>query len=157
MAQLKGPWGWGGFTTPDLHRCQLSARAVALIYHWRSLFVRLADPRARREAHTSRPWLMGSIGRKTDHAGQTTISLTGLHADFAKAKAALMRVSAMFQGWAKTTAEQWEPNVVWQRVCNYLKWVLARFRATALPPRPPSMLSESGNCGFFGVIGPARE
>lgn len=63
--ELKNQWGWGGFTTHDLHRCQLSARAVALIYdrrkslwdNWWSLFVRLASPEARREAITSRPWL----------------------------------------------------------------------------------------------------
>jgi len=39
--ELKNRWGWCGFTTHDLHRCQLSARAVALIYNWWSLFVRL--------------------------------------------------------------------------------------------------------------------
>ena len=44
--ELKNQWGWGGFTTHDLHRCQLSARAVALIYNWWSLFVRLANPQA---------------------------------------------------------------------------------------------------------------
>lgn len=48
--ELKNQWGWGGFTMHDLHRCQLSARAVALIYNWWSLFVRLASPEARREA-----------------------------------------------------------------------------------------------------------
>ncbi len=48
--ELKNQWGWGGFTTHDLHRCQLSARAVALIYNWWSLFVRLANPEARHEA-----------------------------------------------------------------------------------------------------------
>lgn len=74
---LKNPWGWGGFTTHDLHRCQLCARAVALIYNGWSLFVRLANRLARREAITSRPWLMSSVGRKTEHAGQTTITLTG--------------------------------------------------------------------------------
>jgi hypothetical protein len=72
FAELKNQWGWGGFTTHDLHRCQLSARAVALIYNWWSLFVRLAHPKARREAITSRPWLLASVGRKTEHAGQTT-------------------------------------------------------------------------------------
>ena len=29
--ELKNQWGWGGFTTHDLHRCQLAARGVALI------------------------------------------------------------------------------------------------------------------------------
>jgi hypothetical protein len=28
--ELKNQWGWGGFTTRDLERCQTSARAVAL-------------------------------------------------------------------------------------------------------------------------------
>jgi hypothetical protein len=56
--EWKNQWGWGGFTRHDLYRCQLSARAVALIYNWWSLFVRLAHPDARREAITSRPWLM---------------------------------------------------------------------------------------------------
>jgi hypothetical protein len=31
---LKNQWGWGGFTTHDLHRCQLAVRAVALVYNW---------------------------------------------------------------------------------------------------------------------------
>lgn len=61
--------------------------------------MRLAHPDARREAITSRPWLMSSVGRRTEHAGLTTITLTGLHAHFEKARAALMRVSALLQGW----------------------------------------------------------
>jgi hypothetical protein len=101
--ELKNQWGWGGFTTQDLHRCQLSARAVALIYNWWSLFVRLAHPKARREAITSRPWLLASVGRKSEHAGQTTLTLTGLHARFGHAKAALMRASALLQAWVQPT------------------------------------------------------
>jgi hypothetical protein len=71
FGEPKNQWGWGGFTTQDLHRCQLAARAVALVYNWRSLFFRLANPEARREAITSRPWLMTSVGRRTEHTGQT--------------------------------------------------------------------------------------
>ena len=102
--ELKNQWGWGGFTTHDLHRCQLTTRAVVLIYNWWNLFVRLASPEARREAITSRPWLMSSVGRRTEHAGQTTLTLTGLHAHFDKAREALMRVSAWLQAWAKQAA-----------------------------------------------------
>ena len=123
--ELKNQWGWGGFTTHDLHRCQLAARSVALIYNWWSLFVRLANPQARREAITSRPWLMSSVGRRTEHAGQTTITLTGLHAHFEKARVALMRVSALLQGWATQAAEQLHPTAVWNLVCDHLKRVLA--------------------------------
>ena len=123
--ELKNQWGWGGFTTHDLHRCQLAARAVALIYNWWSLFVRLANPQARREAITSRPWLMSSVGRRTEHAGQTTVTLTGMHAHFDKARAALMRVSALLQGWANHAAEQLGSATVWNLVCEHLKRVLA--------------------------------
>jgi len=123
--ELKNQWGWGGFTTHDLARCQLAARAVALVYNWWSLFVRLANPEARREAITSRPWLMSSVGRKTEHAGQTTITVTGLHAHFDKARAALMHVSAMLQGWVDHAAEQFNPVAVWNHVCDHLKRILA--------------------------------
>ena len=98
---------------------------VALIYNWWSLFVRLASPDARREAMTNRPWLMASVGLRTEHAGQTTITLTGLHAHFGKARAALMRVSAMLQGWVAQAAEQLNSITVWNLVCAYLKHVLA--------------------------------
>jgi hypothetical protein len=123
--ELKNQWGWGGFTTHDLHRCQLAARGVALAYNWWSLFVRLAHPDARREAITSRPWLMSSVGRRTQHAGQTTITLTGMHAHFEQAQAALMRVSALLQGWVVQAAEQLNLVSIWQRVCDHLKRILA--------------------------------
>ncbi len=123
--ELKNQWGWGGFTTHDLARCQISAQAVALIYNWWSLFVRLANPQARREAITSRPWLMSSVGRRTEHAGQTTITLTGLHAHFDKARAALMRVSAQLQAWVAQTTEQFNPRAVWLLICQHIKRTLA--------------------------------
>ena len=146
--ELKNQWGWGGFTTHDLHRCQLAARGVALAYNWWSLFVRLAHPDARREAITSRPWLMSSVGRRTEHAGQTTITLTGVHAHFGKARAMLMRVSTMLQGWLAQAAEQLNPVTIWQRVCDHLKQIIAGIG----PPKSLRLLgimqTESANCGF---------
>ena len=139
--ELKNQWGWGGFTTHDLHRCQLSARAVALIYNWWSLFVRLANPAARREAITSRPWLMSSVGRRTEHAGQTTISLTGLHANFGKARDALLRVSAMLKTWADCAAEQLKSTTVWRSVCDHLKHLLAGIG----PPNSSRFLADNAN------------
>src|ERR1035437_6968569 len=56
-------WGWGGFVTQDLLRCQVAARNVALIYNWWSLFVRCAQPQRPREAVTSRPLLLAVVGR----------------------------------------------------------------------------------------------
>ena len=142
--ELKNQWGWGGYTTHDLHRCELSARAVALIYNWWSLFVRLANPQARREAITSRPWLMSAIGRKTEHAGQTTLTLTGVHAHFGKAKAALTRVSALLKAWAQPSAEQFNPAALWHLVCEHLKQILPRFGS---PQQRPSLESYANGIG----------
>ena len=66
--ELKNQWGWGGFTTRDLNRCQHMARLIALIYNWWSLNVRLADPDHHREAITSRPLLLHGNARQTHHA-----------------------------------------------------------------------------------------
>lgn len=132
--ELKNQWGWGGFTTQDLHRCQLSARAVALIYNWWSLFARLANPAKRREAITSRPWLMSSIGRKTEHSGQTTITINGLHAQCEKARKALTKISTLLNSWVNLTAEQSNPLIVWQRFCEYLKFILTGRRGSRYPP-----------------------
>ena len=139
--ELKNQWGWGGFTTHDLHRCQLSARAVALIYNWWSLFVRLANPEARLEAITSRPWLMSAVGRRTEHAGQTTITLTGQHAYFDKARQVLMRVSSQLQAWANEAAEQLQARSVWVRCCDHLKRTLAAIG----PPKALRLLPNHAN------------
>ena len=78
--ELKNQWGWGGYTTQDLERCNLSARAVALIYNWWSWYVRLAHPKTRLEAITSRPMLLSGVARLTEHAGQSRLLLTLTHA-----------------------------------------------------------------------------
>ena len=78
--ELKNQWGWGGYTTHDMERCNLSARAVALIYNWWSWYVRLAHPKTRLEAITSRPMLLSGVARLTQHAGQSRLLLTLSHA-----------------------------------------------------------------------------
>ena len=77
--ELKNQWGWGGYTTHDLERCNLSARAVALIYNWWSWYVRLAHPKTHLEAITSRPLLLNGVARLTRHAGQSRLLLTVTH------------------------------------------------------------------------------
>lgn len=77
--ELKNQWGWGGYTTHDLERCNLSARAVALIYNWWSWYVRLAHPKKRLEAITSRPMLLSGVARLTRHAAQSRLLLTLTH------------------------------------------------------------------------------
>ena len=73
----------------------------------------------------SKAEVLSSVGHRTEHAGKTTITLTGLHAHFQKARAALMRVSALLQAWAADAAEPFCSNSVWTRFCNHLKPVLA--------------------------------
>lgn len=78
--ELKNQWGWGGYSTQDMERCNLSARAVALIYNWWSWYVRLAHPKTRLEAITSRPLLLSGVARLTQHAGQSRLLVTLHHA-----------------------------------------------------------------------------
>jgi hypothetical protein len=76
---MKNQWGWGGYTTRDIERCNLSARAVALVFNWWGWYVRLAHPKARLEAITSRPLLLSGVARLTQHAGQSRLVVTLMH------------------------------------------------------------------------------
>jgi hypothetical protein len=137
--ELKNQWGWGGFTTKDLHRCQLTARAVALAYNWWSLFVRLAHPKARLEALTSRPLLLAGIAEKTRHARQERLTITPLHGHGERAKVLLTRVSAMLKAWHHA-AEQLRLKTVWESVCDHLITILTGFNGLMPrlePPDPP--------------------
>ena len=82
---------------------------------------------------------MSSIGRRTEHAGQTTITLTGLHGHFDKARQVLIQVSAQLQAWAKDAAEQFNPTVVWTHVCDHLKQTLA----CVGPPQPRLLVNQA--------------
>lgn len=115
--ELKNQWGWGGYMTQDLHRCQLTASAVALIYNWWSIYVRLANPKARMEAITSRPLLLSGVAQKTTHAGQQHLKITSLHGKKEMAKAMLTQVSALLHSW-KNNAEQFPKETVWHSVCK---------------------------------------
>lgn len=103
--ELKNQWGWGGFTTQDLARCQLMARMVALVYNWWTLFVRLAAPHKHLEAITSRPLLLHGVATQTKHSGQTRLTITSTHAKQGLIQAVLTNI-AQFLSSLKTTAEQ---------------------------------------------------
>ena len=103
--ELKNQWGWGGFTTVDMHRSQIAARAVALVYNWWSWYVRAANPNARREALTSRPLLLAAVGRATSHSDQTTLYLTPMHAEVGLIKSMIANVHGVIR-YVRTTAEQ---------------------------------------------------
>jgi hypothetical protein len=117
--ELKNQWGWGGFTTQDIERCQTSARAVALVYNWWSWYCRAAKPEARMEAITSRALLLAAVGRATKHAGKTTLYLSPMHA----AKKTLMRLIANIRaalGHVKKVAEQYPAADRWKTLLDYI-------------------------------------
>lgn len=137
--ELKNQWGWGGYTTHDLARCRLSALAVALIYNWWSLFVRLGNPKARLEAITSRPFLLSAVARQTSHSGVKQLTISSQHAEADKAKALLTTVHTLITGF-KSAAEQLKIKTVWQLVCEHIIATVAHFKpklsALLAPPGP---------------------
>jgi len=129
--ELKNQWGWGGFTTRDLLRCQVAARMVALVYNWWSLFVRCAEPERPREAITSRPLLLHAIGRVITTGRQTILRLTSSHAEAAHAQKILTDLS-MFLSGLMNTAEQLACSERWRRIWHRILQPLLR-PAAALP------------------------
>ena len=113
--ELKNQWGWGGFVTRDLLRCQVAARMVALVYNWWSLFVRCAEPERPREAITSRPLLLYAVGRVITSGRQTILRLTSSHAEAAQVQQTLTSLS-MFLSGLMNTAEQLSCSERWQRI-----------------------------------------
>lgn len=104
--ELKNQWGWAGYTTQDLHCCQLMARIIAVIYNWWTLFVRLIEPNRHMEAITSRPLLLQSVGTQIRHAGQTIIQVNSNHADAKHVQTSLFHVANFFKTLQSTGAEQ---------------------------------------------------
>ena len=145
--ELKNQWGWGGYTTQDLERCNLSARAVALIYNWWSWYVRLAHPKSRREAITSRPLLLAGIARLTQHAGQARLLVTLTHAAGDLIKAMIANVRKGLDTLSATTpqlskAERW-PALV--------RYILAKvFGAKPPPTLLPSAQMPAGGIRLAG-------
>ena len=137
--ELKNQWGWGGFTTQDLARCRLSAMAVALIYNWWSLFVRLGNPKARLEAITSRPFLLSAVARRSSHGGAQHLTITPQHAEADKAKSLLAGIHGLLARF-KVAAEQLKTKSVWQLLCEHLLSTVASFKPKILrslsPPTP---------------------
>jgi hypothetical protein len=115
--ELKNQWGWGGFTTQDLKRCRLVARAVGLIYNWWNIFVRLAEPDKHFEAITSRPLLLHAVGKQTTHAGQTFINVSSTHGKTGKVQKLLNNIVTFFKT-LKNHAEQLTSEERWYRILS---------------------------------------
>jgi hypothetical protein len=142
--ELKNQWGWGGFTTQDMHRSQLTARAVALVYNWWSWYVRAANPQARREALTSRPLLLAAVGRAASSGNQTTLYLTPMHAEVGLIKSMIANVHAAIQH-VKAAAEQLPKLDRWRVLLAY---ICQRIVGQIGLPTPPPTLAAPGNCSI---------
>jgi hypothetical protein len=130
---LKNQWGWGGFTTQDMHRSQMTARAVALVYNWWSWYVRAANPSARREALSSRPLLLAAVGRASHHGGQTTLYLTPMHAETGLIKSMIANVRAAI-GHVKAIAQQLPSIDRWGALLHYICQRIVGPNSLSIPP-----------------------
>ena len=128
--EIKNQWGWGGYSTHDIERCALSARAVALVYNWWSWYVRLAHPKTRLEAITSRPKLLSAVGRMTSHSGQKKILLTITHEAASQIKALVANVRHGLQLIATTAPQLTKP----ERWFALVRHIVAKILACA--PKP---------------------
>ena len=117
--EIKNQWGWGGYSTHDIERCALSARAVALVYNWWSWYVRLAHPKTRLEAITSRPKLLSAVGRMTSHGGQKKILLTITHEAAIQIKALVANVRHGLQ-LIRANAPQLPKSQRWFALVRYI-------------------------------------
>ena len=136
--EIKNQWGWGGYSTHDIERCALSARAVALVYNWWSWYVRLAHPKTRLEAITSRPKLLSAVGRMTSHAGQRKILLTITHEAAAQIKALVANVRHGLQLIQVTAPQLTKP----ERWIALVRYIVQRILACA--PKPNLGLTALG-------------
>jgi hypothetical protein len=134
--ELKNQWGWAGFTTQDFARCQVTARLIAQIYNWWSLYARLVDREKHREAVTTRPELLGGVARQTRHAGQTRISVNLNHSKGHRIKSQLAEASAFLQGLV-ASAEQLTHVQRWERILLRIfeKYIAPKLLTTG-PPSP---------------------
>ena len=142
--ELKNQWGWGGYTTQDLERCNLCARAVALIYNWWSWYVRLAHPVARLEAITSRPLLLAGVARLTEHAGQSRLLLTLTHAAGDAIKSMVANVRKGLDTILATAPQLTKPER-WKALVRYIveKIIATKPKNYVQPTLMPSNSSQS--------------
>lgn len=135
--ELKNQWGWGGYTTQDLERCNLSARAVALIYNWWSWYVRLAHPKTRLEAITSRPMLLAGVARLTQHANQSRLLLTLTHVANDQIKAMIANIRKGLDAVLASAPQLTKPD----RWAALVRYIIARIIAAKPNNHPPPALS----------------
>ena len=132
--ELKNQWGWGGYTTKDIHSCRIMSRMIALIYNWWNLYVRLAFPGKHLEASTSRPLLLSSIGRLVTSGDQRKVKITSMHGKTSKLVAAYDNIIAVFDG-IKLIAPQLNVSERWAVILSKILEKMGLNETAADPPR----------------------
>ncbi len=123
IAAFGGPvWGrwdqdarvthWGGFVTQTLKPTRAMARLIALVANWWNVFCRLADGGKHMEAITSRPMLLGLVGRLVRSGRKRHLRLTSTHVESGRIRAALDRIGAFLRR-ISATAPQLDFNRKW--------------------------------------------
>ena len=136
--ELKNQWGWSGYTTRDLKRCQIMARHIGLFYNWWSLFARLAIPERHAEAVTSRPLLLTAIGKQTRHAGQRRLTITSTHGKIGAIRQALTRLTK-FLSEVRSFAEQLDWAGRWRLILSRVFVQFLDGRPLTAPPKVPAL------------------
>lgn len=97
-------------------------------------YVRLAQPKTRQEAVTSRPKWPSAVGRTTRHAGQNKIWLTITHEAAARIKRLVANGRAGLRH-IQETAPQWRKAQRWYALVRYIAQ-----RILASQPKPTPLL-----------------
>jgi hypothetical protein len=110
---------------------------VALIYIGWSWYVRLAHPKARREAITSRPLLLSGVARLTQYAGQRRLLVTLTHGAGEQIKD---MIAAIRKGLdpIRATAPQLPKAERWHALICY---IIAQIPEASPPQQPPPLVS----------------
>lgn len=137
--EIKNQWGWGGYSTQDIERCALCARAVALVYNWWSWYVRLANPKTRLEAKTSRPQLLSAVGHLTTHSRINKIVLALTHEAASQIKTMIGNIRAGVE-YVRALAPQLKDSQPWHSLVRYITEKILAF----VPHTPILALPASG-------------
>jgi Transposase DDE domain group 1 len=141
--ELKNQWGWGGFVTKDLHRSRITARAIAQVYNWWALFVRLVNADKHSEGITSRPLMLYGVARRTVSGRQTTLKITSMHGKNEQQRKRIAWVNSVFN-WFKKFTEQLTQSVRWDLMLSiiYRKFLKGRLLGDAGRLEHPPPLTE---------------
>ncbi|MDP2825939.1 MAG: transposase, partial [Sulfuritalea sp.] len=109
-------------------------------YNWWSWYVRLAQPKTRLEANTSRPLLLAGVARLTQHAGQSRLLLTLTHAAGDQIKAMIANIRMGLDAVLASAPQLTKPER-WKALVRYIieKIITAKPKNHSPPVLPPSV------------------